>query len=33
MKPLQSKYNFDNDHEYIQAVSVDSDGNAHKDEY
>lgn len=33
MKPLQSKYNFDNDHEYIQAVSVDSDGNTHKDEY
>lgn len=30
MKPLQSKYNFDNRHEYIQAVSIDSKGNIHK---
>lgn len=30
MKPLRSKYNFDNRHEYIQAVSVDSKGNIHK---
>ena len=30
MKPLQSKYNFDNSHEYIEAVSIDSNGNIHK---
>ena len=30
MKPLQSKYNFDNRFEYAQAVSIDSNGNIHK---
>ena len=31
MKPLQNKYNFDNKHDYIEAVTVDNKGNIHRD--
>lgn len=31
MKPLQNKYNFGNQHDYIEAVTVDNKGSIHKD--